>query len=43
MFAPSQLLSNWGEQRPSKYSDLDSSVTGKFGSVYYTEVDLLLI
>jgi hypothetical protein len=43
MFAPSQLLRNWCEQRPSKNSDLDSSVSGEVGRVYYTGVDLLLI
>jgi hypothetical protein len=34
MFAPTQLLRNWFEQRPSNKVDVDSTVTG---------VDLLLI
>jgi hypothetical protein len=42
MFAPAQLLRNWSEQRPSNKDDLDSSVTGEVGRVYYTGVDLLL-
>jgi hypothetical protein len=42
MFAPAQLL-RWSKQRPSNQGDLDSSVTGKVGRVYYTGVDLLLI
>jgi hypothetical protein len=43
MFASVQLLRNWREQRPSNQGDLDSSVTGEGGRVYYTGVDLLLI
>jgi hypothetical protein len=43
MFASAQLLSNWRDQRPSNQDDLDSTVTGKAGRVYYTGVDLLLI
>jgi hypothetical protein len=43
MFAPAQLLRNWGEQRPSKKGDLYSSVTGEVERVYYVGVDLLLI
>jgi hypothetical protein len=43
MFAPTQLLRNWREQRPSNKSDIDSSVMWEVGRVYYTGVDLLLI
>jgi hypothetical protein len=43
MILPSHLLSNWREQRPSNQGDLDSSVTGEVGRVYYTGVDLLMI
>jgi hypothetical protein len=43
MFVSSQLLRNGREQRPSNQGDFDSSVTGEFGRVYYTGVDLLLI
>jgi hypothetical protein len=43
MFAPAQLLSNWLEQRPSNQGDLDLSVTGVVGRVYYTGLDLILI
>jgi hypothetical protein len=43
MFAPAQLLRSWREQRPSSQCDLDSSVTGVVGRVYYTGVDPLLI
>jgi hypothetical protein len=31
MFAPAQLLRNWGEQLPSNQGDLDSSVMGRLG------------
>jgi hypothetical protein len=36
MFAPPQLLRNWREQRPSNQGDLDWSVVGEVGRVYYT-------
>jgi hypothetical protein len=37
------VLRKWREQRPSNQGDLDSSVTGEAGRIYYTGVDLLLI
>jgi hypothetical protein len=43
MFAPAQLLLIWSEQRPSIKGDLDSSVTGTVGRVYYTWTELLVI
>jgi hypothetical protein len=43
MLASALLLRNWHEQRPSNHSDLDSSVTGEVGIVYYTGVDVHLI
>jgi hypothetical protein len=43
MFAPAKPLRNLREQRPSNKGDLDSSVTGEAGRVYYMGVDLLLI
>jgi hypothetical protein len=43
MFAPTQLLCNWHEQQPSSKGDLDSSVMGEVGRVYYLGMDLLLI
>jgi hypothetical protein len=43
MFATAQFLLNWRGQRPSDKDDLDFSVTGEIGGVYYTGVDLLQI
>jgi hypothetical protein len=43
MFATAQLLRNCLEQSPSNQGNLDSSVTGKVGRVYYVGVRLLLI
>jgi hypothetical protein len=43
MFTPAQLLRNWREQRPSNNGDLDLTVTGDVGIVYYTGVDLILV
>jgi hypothetical protein len=43
MFPHAQVLRNWRQQRPSNKGELDSSVTGEVGRVYYTGVDLLLV
>jgi hypothetical protein len=43
MLVPAQLLSSWGEQRPSNKADLDSSVTVEFRKLYYTRMDLRVI
>jgi hypothetical protein len=43
MLSPAQLLRKWGDQRPINKGDLDSSVTGEAGRVYYMGVDLILI
>jgi hypothetical protein len=43
MFEPTQLLSNWREQRHSNQGDLDSSVTGEVWRVHYTGLNLLLV
>jgi hypothetical protein len=43
MFAPTQPLCCWREQRPSNQADLDSCVTGEDGTVCYTGLALLLI
>jgi hypothetical protein len=37
------VLRKWRKQRPSNQGDLDPSVTGEAGRVYYEGVDLLLI
>jgi hypothetical protein len=42
-FVSAQLLRNWREQRPSNKGNLDSRITVKIGTIYYTEVGLLLI
>lgn len=40
IFAPAHLSRNWYRQRPSYEGDLDWSITGEVGSVYYTGVEL---
>jgi hypothetical protein len=39
---PAHLLHNRHEQQPSNQDNLDLSVTGEVGRVYYMEVDLFL-
>jgi hypothetical protein len=41
--APVHFWRNWHGQRPSNQGDLDSSVTGEVGRVYFTGVDVLLV
>jgi hypothetical protein len=43
MFAPVYILRKWCEQRPGNKGDLDLSVMGEAGRVYYMGEDLLLI
>jgi hypothetical protein len=43
IFTPAPVMHNWHKHRPSKQGDLDWSVTGEFGTVYYMGKDLLLI
>jgi hypothetical protein len=43
MFAPTQLLRNWSQQRPSNQVVHDSSVVWEARRVYYTTVHLLVI
>jgi hypothetical protein len=35
ILAPAQPLRSWREQRPSNHGEIDSSVTGEVGRVYY--------
>jgi hypothetical protein len=42
MLASAQLWRNWLEKRLSNQGDLDSSLTGEVGRVYYTGMNLLL-
>jgi hypothetical protein len=37
MFASAQLLHSWREKRPRNQDDLESSLTEKVGTDYYTE------
>lgn len=46
MFAPTQVLRNWCEQRPSNNGDLNSSVAGDVGRILHgggTDSDFILV